>query len=116
MRSLLRRAMERDETRKIPRQELRQYLSEDELTLPDTEREEILIQRKLVNRGLPDQMDLITSKNGVRDLAGKNTGNQTPEYAGEQEKYEDKNGKSNRVVMWLLVLLLLAYLIYKFIF
>jgi hypothetical protein len=116
MRSLLRRTMERDEIRKIPEQELRQYLSEDELALPGTEREELLIQRKLVNRGLPDEMDLITSKNGVRDLAGKNTGNQTPEYSGEQEEYEDKNGKYNRVVMWLLVLLLLAYLIYKFIF
>lgn len=43
--------MERDETRKIPRQELGQYLSEDEFTLPDTEREGLLIQRKLVNRG-----------------------------------------------------------------
>jgi hypothetical protein len=41
--------MERDETIKIPRQELGQYLSKDELTLPDTEREGPLIQRKLVD-------------------------------------------------------------------
>jgi hypothetical protein len=107
--------MERDETREIPRQELKQYLNEDELTLPDTEREELLTQRKLVNRGLPGQMDLVENKNGVRDSAGKNTDNQTPENANEQEKREDKNGKSSRAVMWFLVLLLLVYFVYKFI-
>jgi hypothetical protein len=108
--------MERDETRKIPRQELGEYLSEDELTLPDTEREELSVQKKLVDRGSQGQVDLEENKNGVRDLNGNNSGNETPEYAGEQEKHERENEKSNRVVMWLLVLSLLIYFIYKFIF
>ena len=108
--------MERDETRKIPGQELREYLSEDELTLPDTEREELLTKRKLANRGSPGQVDFEENKNGVGDLTGKNTDNQLPEYAGEQEKNEGKNEKSSRVVMWFLVLSLLTYLIYKFLF
>ena len=61
-------------------------------------------------------MDLKENKNEARDLTGKNTDNQTHENAGEQEKSEDKNQKTNRAVMWFLVLSLLAYFIYKFIF
>jgi hypothetical protein len=61
-------------------------------------------------------VDLKENKNEAGDLTEKNTDNQTHDYASEQEKYEDKNGKSNRAVMWLLVLSLLAYFIYKFIF
>ena len=61
-------------------------------------------------------MDLKEHKNEARDLTEKNTDNQTHEYASEQEKYENKNEKSSRAVMWLLVLSLLAYFIYKFIF
>jgi hypothetical protein len=60
-------------------------------------------------------VDLKENKNGARDLTEKNTDNQTHEYASEQEKYEDKNGKYNRAVMWFLVLSLLAYFVYKFI-
>jgi hypothetical protein len=61
-------------------------------------------------------VDLKENKNEARDLIEKITDNQTHEYASEQEKYEDKNGKSSRAVMWFLVLSLLAYFIYKFIF
>ena len=63
--------MDRNDEQELHRIELKHYLSEDELTLPDVEREELLLQRKLVDRGLLDEMDLIANRGVIQDAARK---------------------------------------------
>lgn len=55
----------------IHRHELKHYLSEDELTLPDERREELLLQRKLVDEGFLSEMDLIINKESIQKVAKK---------------------------------------------
>jgi hypothetical protein len=106
--------MKRDETSEQPEQELSQYSAEDELPLQSTEKEALLIQSEIVIPGSLDPVDLTAERNNVKNLAGENTSKQAPEYAGEQEKSKPINRKYDLAVMWLLVLLLSAYFIYKF--
>lgn len=53
----------------IHRVELKHYLSADELTLPDKDREELLLQRKLVDQDALREMDLIVNREGIQDAA-----------------------------------------------
>jgi hypothetical protein len=55
----------------IHRAELKRYLSKDELTLPDEEREVLLLERKLVDSGALREEDLFINKNALRDSVKK---------------------------------------------
>jgi hypothetical protein len=58
----------------IRRAELKRYLNEDELTFSDIEREEILVERKLLEQGVLRERDLVIRKNRemIKTLARKN--------------------------------------------
>lgn len=51
--------------------ELKNYLAENELLLPDIERERLLIQKKLVDLGLLREMDLVANNNAFFKEARK---------------------------------------------
>jgi hypothetical protein len=58
----------------IRRAELKRYLNENELTFSDIEREEILVERKLLEQGVLRERDLVIKKNRemIKTLARKN--------------------------------------------
>ena len=103
--------MDEEDERLVRRAELKHYLTEEELTLPDAEREVLLVQRKLVDQGLLNEMDLIANRDAINDLARKNLSSIAG--ASKQEKFETKNRTNGRKIMWALCLFGVGYLMYK---
>lgn len=63
--------MEKDLEEAIHREELKHFLTKDELTLPDQEREELLIQRKWVDQGIISELDISANRSAIQQAARK---------------------------------------------
>jgi hypothetical protein len=59
----------KEDLEKLHRAKLKHFLSIDELTLPDVKREELLLQRELLSRGLLRDMDLCTNMESIEKAA-----------------------------------------------
>lgn len=63
--------MEKETEELLHQEELKYFLTKDELTLPDIKREELLIQRRWIDRGIISERDLSVNMPAIKKAARK---------------------------------------------